>query len=66
MSKNSHIWHPMTQHALFPDSINIERAEGAYLYAKGKGAEGSDDERKIIDGITTIDGRIVINKRARG
>ena len=41
----SPIWHPFTQHALLPDSIFIDRAEGAYLYDK----EG----RRIIDGISS-------------
>lgn len=41
----SPIWHPFTQHALFPDSIAIDRAEGARLYAK--------DGRELIDGISS-------------
>jgi adenosylmethionine-8-amino-7-oxononanoate aminotransferase len=41
----SPIWHPFTQHALLPDSIFIDRAEGAYLY-DGEG-------RRIIDGISS-------------
>ncbi len=45
MSEVSPIWHPMTQHALLPDSIHVDRAEGAYLYTK--------DGRKIIDGISS-------------
>jgi adenosylmethionine-8-amino-7-oxononanoate aminotransferase len=28
----AHLWHPYTQHGLVPDSVVIERAEGAYLY----------------------------------
>jgi len=28
----SPIWHPFTQHAVFPDSVKIESARGAYLY----------------------------------
>ncbi|MCD8519795.1 MAG: adenosylmethionine--8-amino-7-oxononanoate transaminase [Alphaproteobacteria bacterium] len=42
---SSPIWHPFTQHALFPDSIAIERAEGAMLYTK--------DGRAIVDGISS-------------
>lgn len=42
---NSPVWHPFTQHGLFPESITIDRAEGAYLYTK--------DGRKIIDGIAS-------------
>lgn len=41
----SPIWHPFTQHALFPDSIAIDRAEGATLYTK--------DGRELIDGISS-------------
>jgi adenosylmethionine-8-amino-7-oxononanoate aminotransferase len=29
---DSPIWHPFTQHAVFPDSVFIDRAEGAYLF----------------------------------
>jgi adenosylmethionine-8-amino-7-oxononanoate aminotransferase len=39
------VWHPFTQHALAGPEIEIERAEGAYLYAK--------DGRKIIDVISS-------------
>ncbi len=42
---HSPIWHPFTQHALLPDSVFIDRAEGAYLYAK--------DGRRIIDAISS-------------
>lgn len=28
----SPVWHPFTQHAIFPDAIFIDQAEGAYLY----------------------------------
>lgn len=41
----SPIWHPFTQHGLFPESVAIERAEGAHLYTK--------DGQKIIDGIAS-------------
>lgn len=41
----SPIWHPFTQHALLPHSTFIDRAEGAYLYAK--------DGRRIIDAISS-------------
>lgn len=41
----SPIWHPFTQHALLPDSILIERAEGAYLYPRYG--------QRIIDGISS-------------
>ena len=43
--KPSSIWHPMTQHALTGPEINIDRAEGAYLYTKGG--------REILDGISS-------------
>jgi adenosylmethionine-8-amino-7-oxononanoate aminotransferase len=42
---HSAIWHPFTQHGLLPDSVLIERAQGAYLYAQ--------DGRRIIDGISS-------------
>lgn len=45
MKKHSPIWHPMTQHALSGPAVNIDRAEGAYLYTK--------DNRKIIDAISS-------------
>lgn len=45
MNTESRIWHPFTQHALFPESIAIERAEGAVLYTK--------DGREILDGISS-------------
>jgi adenosylmethionine-8-amino-7-oxononanoate aminotransferase len=41
----SRIWHPFTQHALSGLEIEIEWAEGAYLYAK--------DGQKIIDAISS-------------
>lgn len=41
----SPIWHPFTQHGLFPDSIGIESAKGVYLHTK--------DGRKILDGISS-------------
>ena len=43
--KTSPIWHPFTQHALQPDMVKIERAEGAYLFAA--------DGRRIIDAISS-------------
>lgn len=45
MKNASRIWHPMTQHALTGPEIHIERAKGAYLYAK--------DERAILDAISS-------------
>jgi adenosylmethionine-8-amino-7-oxononanoate aminotransferase len=39
------IWHPFTQHALSGPEIEIDHAEGAYLYIK--------DGRKILDGISS-------------
>jgi adenosylmethionine---8-amino-7-oxononanoate aminotransferase len=41
----SPIWHPFTQHAVFPDSILIDRADGAYLFT----AAGE----RIIDAISS-------------
>ena len=46
---HSPLWHPMTQHKIFPDSIHVDRAEGVYLYAKDE----NGDERKILDGISS-------------
>ena len=41
----SPIWHPFTQHAVFPDSILIDRAQGAYLFTKSG--------ERIVDGISS-------------
>ncbi len=41
----SPIWHPFTQHAIFPDFLEIARAEGAYLY--------TDSGQQIIDAISS-------------
>ena len=41
----SPIWHPFTQHALFPEFLEIDRAQGAYLY--------TTDGRQIIDAIAS-------------
>ena len=41
----SGIWHPMTQHKIFTDMIEVERAQGVYLFTK--------DGRKILDGISS-------------
>ena len=48
--KKSPIWHPYTQHALTPESIHINRAAGAYLFARNK--EGKEEHR-IIDAISS-------------
>jgi adenosylmethionine---8-amino-7-oxononanoate aminotransferase len=42
---HSPIWHPFTQHAIFPDSVFIDRAEGAYLFTKSG--------ERIIDAISS-------------
>jgi len=39
------LWHPMTQHGIFPDSIPVDHAQGTYLHTK--------DGRRIIDGIAS-------------
>ncbi len=44
-TKTSPVWHPFTQHAVFPSFRKIESAEGAYLYT----AEGD----RIIDAIAS-------------
>ena len=41
----SAIWHPFTQHALMPEQVFIDRAEGAYLYTR--------DGKRIIDAISS-------------
>jgi adenosylmethionine-8-amino-7-oxononanoate aminotransferase len=41
----SPIWHPFTQHALFPTMRKIDRAEGAWLYAS--------DGARIFDAISS-------------
>lgn len=44
MSK-SPVWHPFTQHAVFPDAVLISKGEGAWLEAV--------DGRRIFDGISS-------------
>ena len=41
----SPIWHPFTQHKIFPDAIEVERAQGVYLHTR--------DGDKLIDGISS-------------
>ncbi len=43
------IWHPYTQHAIAPDSVHIDRAAGAYLFARDE----KKGERCIIDAIAS-------------
>jgi adenosylmethionine---8-amino-7-oxononanoate aminotransferase len=45
VSKVSPVWHPFTQHKTFGPAIDIERASGAYLYARGG--------KPILDGISS-------------
>src|SRR5438093_13069390 len=45
MSSPLRIWHPFTNSALDPAPIEIERAEGVWLYAK--------DGRQIIDAVSS-------------
>ncbi len=45
MKNPSPIWHPFTQHGLFPESVLIDRAEGACLY--------TPDGRRIVDGVSS-------------
>ncbi|RED53558.1 adenosylmethionine--8-amino-7-oxononanoate transaminase [Aestuariispira insulae] len=45
IKKKSPIWHPFTQHALFPEMTHIARGDGAYLYTK--------DGHRLIDGISS-------------
>jgi adenosylmethionine-8-amino-7-oxononanoate aminotransferase len=39
------VWHPFTQHGIAGPMVNVDRAEGAYLYTK--------DGRRIIDAISS-------------
>ncbi len=57
-SYKSPIWHPYTQHATAPETLHIDRAAGAYLFARGDDnsddIEGElEDERCIIDAISS-------------
>lgn len=45
MTKVSRIWHPLTQHAVSPPEVFIERAEGSWLQARGG--------RKILDAVSS-------------
>ena len=46
MTKNkSPIWHPFTQHAVFPEFLEIDHANGVYLY--------TSDGQRIIDAISS-------------
>ncbi len=54
----SPIWHPYTQHAIAPEAIHIDRAAGAYLFARGKDnsdnpEDAPENERCIIDGVSS-------------
>ena len=40
-----HIWHPLTQHKLHPDTIAITKAKGCVLY--------DENNNKYIDGIAS-------------
>lgn len=43
--KPSPIWHPITQHAVFPEMTKITRGDGAYLY--------KDDGTRVLDAISS-------------
>lgn len=45
MSKVSPVWHPFTQHKTFGSALEIESADGAYLYGR--------NGRPILDGISS-------------
>ncbi len=51
--QNSTIWHPFTQHAINPDSIHVDRAAGAYLFARDTKNGIPKGERRIIDAISS-------------
>ena len=40
-----HLWHPLTQHELYPNHIAIEKAKGALLY--------DTDGKQYIDAISS-------------
>ncbi len=50
MRNSSPIWHPFTQHAIAPDPVHIDRAAGAYLFARD---EKHKEPRRIIDAISS-------------
>ncbi len=52
MSK-SVIWHPFTQHAIAPEPIHVDRAAGAYLFARAENQGIPAGERRIIDAISS-------------
>lgn len=45
MTSKSPVWHPFTQHAVFPDAVMISRGEGAWLETA--------DGRRIFDAISS-------------
>ncbi|MGH1404314.1 MAG: adenosylmethionine--8-amino-7-oxononanoate transaminase [Alphaproteobacteria bacterium] len=49
-NKTSPIWHPFTQHAIAPSPMHIDRAAGAYLFARD---EKNQEPRRIIDAISS-------------
>ena len=50
---NSPIWHPFTQHAIAPEAIQIDRASGAYVFARKKNQSSNAEEQRIIDAISS-------------
>ncbi len=50
---SSPVWHPFTQHAINPDSIHVDRAAGAYLFARKTEHGVPKGERRIIDAISS-------------
>lgn len=40
-----HLWHPLTQHQIYPETLGIVRAQGCVLY--------DEQEREYIDGIAS-------------
>lgn len=53
LKPTSPLWHPYTQHAISPDSIHIDRAAGAYLFARHESHGVPRGERRIIDAISS-------------
>lgn len=53
LKPSSPLWHPYTQHAINPDFIHIDRAAGAYLFARNEVDGLPRGERRIIDAISS-------------
>ncbi len=50
---SSPIWHPFTQHAINPHSMHVDRAAGAYLFARHEVDGITVGEKRILDAISS-------------